>query len=309
MPASSSSPWTRLTACCPARASSPCLRGVRADRVANHVGPRRNAGQTDVDAERGGDDVAGLRVAVAGDQVAVAVGEVGQIRAEHSVDLVLDAAQLALAGGVLDLAAQPRPGLVGRDHGSHAGHQGQQFGAQQVEVAAGLGLVAQDPRQFEEHDRRGVGVDLDRPSAPTGLRVDVEAEPFGDPRGPGAVRELGLTRVGRVGGRVIVTEVPAELLFGRTRPGGIGDHDRGVDRGEAVALNVRGQGGFDLVVGVHRAHLEQPCVVVDDRDAGGLFVAPREVDTDVVHPVTFASDRPAIPPAPRARVDPHQRGT
>jgi hypothetical protein len=35
------------------------------------------------------------------------VGEVGEVGAEHGVDLVLDAAQLAFAGGVLDLAAQP----------------------------------------------------------------------------------------------------------------------------------------------------------------------------------------------------------
>ena len=171
--------------------------------------------------------------------------------------------------------------------GGHEGHQGQQLGAQQVEVAAGLGLVAQDLRQPEEHDRRRVWVDLDRPSTPTGLRVDVEAEPFGDPRGPGAVRELRLTGVGRVGGCVIATEVPAELLFGRARPGGIRDHDRGVDRGEAVARDVRRQRGFDLVVGAHRAHVEQACVVVDDREARGLLVAPGEVDTDVVHAVTL----------------------
>ena len=130
-------------------------------------------------------------------------------------------------------------------------------------------------------------VDLDRPSTPSGLRVDVEAEPFGDPRGPGTVREFRLARVGRVGGCVIATEVPAELLFGRPRPGGIRDHDRGVDRGEAVARGVRRQRGFDLVVGVHRAHVEQACVVVDDREAGGPLVAPREVNTDVVHAVTL----------------------
>ena len=39
----------------------------------------------------------------------------------------------------------------------------------------------------------------------------------------------------------------------------------------------------DLLVGAHARHVHQPPVLVEHGDAGGLTLAPGEVDTDVEH--------------------------
>jgi hypothetical protein len=162
-------------------------------------------------------------------------------------------------------------------------HQGQQLGAEQVDVAATLLLVAQDPVQPEQHHRRRVRVDLDRASLAAGAGVHVQSEGRAQPGAAGAVAELRLAGVGRVRAGVVAAEVLAQRLLGGPRPGGVGDDERRVDRDQARPFDVRRQRGHDLLVGAHGAHVQQPGARVEDRETGGLPAAPGKVDPHEVH--------------------------
>ena len=71
-------------------------------------------------------------------------------------------------------------------------------------------------------------------------------------------------------------------------PVGVGDDERGVDRDEAAALDVRRQRGHDLVVGADGVHDQhEPTVVVEDGEPGRVAISPREVDPDEVHGLTL----------------------
>ena len=78
-------------------------------------------------------------------------------------------------------------------------------------------------------------------------------------------------------------EVPAQRLLGRSGAGRVPHDERGVDPDQAAPLDVRREGGRDLVVGAHRADQDQPGVLVEHREPAGLLLPPGEVDPDVVH--------------------------
>ena len=236
--------------------------------------------------QRGGDDVAGRQVAVDRRPLRLVVGEAADVGAEHGVDLVLDHPQLALADGVLHLGPQTGPHRVGR--GLHdrldVAHEREQLRAQQLEVAALLVLVLQGARQSEEHDGRRVRVDLDRPALAPRPRVEVEAQQRRHPSRPGlSVGELRAAGVGGVRGRLEAPEVGGERLLGGPGPGGVGDDQRCVEGDQAGPVGVRRQRGEDLLVGAHRRDVDQPPVLVEDREAGRTPLPPGEVDPDVVH--------------------------
>ena len=261
------------------------LGGVRRHRVGGRpLRPRDTRRRGLPVGKRGRHDVAGLEVAVGGGELRVPVGVQGDVRRDHRIDLVLGHAQLALPGRGLDLGAQQAPRLVGGDDALEVAHQRQQLAAQLGEVAAGLVLVLQGAAQAEEHHDRRVRVDLDRPALATRPGVHVEAQSLGDAGAAGvAVGELRLVRVGRVGAGLERPEVLAQRLLGRPGAGRVPHDQRGVDADQAAALDVRRQRGRDLVVGAHRAQVDEPGVRVEHRHPGGLLLPPREVDPDVVH--------------------------
>ena len=279
-----------------------CLRGLLAGFsgvVLFGAGCSRGGGEPGGQGRR--DDVPGLQVAVRRGGAGTPGHEHGDVGADDGVDLVLRDTQLALAGGGLDLPAQGVPagtvvirliaGLfagqvewrVGVRQPLQEAHQGEQLGAEEVEVAAGLVLVLQGPAQPEERDRRWMGVDLDGAPGTPRARVHVQAEGLGQ-GGParGAV-ELRLAGVGRVRAGVEAGEVLVERGLGGPVAGRVAHDERGVDGDQAVTLGVRRQRRQDLLVGADRRQVDQPARVVEHGDAGGALGPPGEVDSDVEH--------------------------
>ena len=113
----------------------------------------------------------------------------------------------------LDRGPQRGPRIVRLDDGLHQSHQPQQLAAEQVEVSTGLGLVLQRLVEAEQGDRRCVRVDLE-----PGL-VDHQPEPLADAGTAGALGELRLAGVGRMGAGLEAAEVAAERLLGRAGAG------------------------------------------------------------------------------------------
>ena len=268
------------------------LLGVGPDRLADRVLARRHDGLT----QRRGDDDAGLVVAVGGDPVGVLVGvprDVGADAPRRPGPRPRGARSCGSATD--DVGAQRRPGLVGRDDALDEPDQPEQLGAQQVEVAARLGLVLQRLVEAEQRHGRGVRVDLEAG------RVDLEAEPLADPGAAGAVRELGLAGVGRVGARprtcgsrgsapappvgtrsALVTTSGASIPATQSGP-------RYGARAASISSSVRTV-----------RDVEQPGVGVQHREPGGLLVPPGEVDAQVGRQASGTTYCPDAP-SPRGR--------
>ena len=279
--------------------------GVLLHRGAHRVrgGPALTRGRRVVGREGRRDDVAVLEVAVRRHVVRLAGGEEGDVGTDDRVDLVLDDAQLALAGRGLDVGDERPPGRVVEQHRGRSGgepfdqaHQDEQLATEPFEGAARLVLVLEGPTEAEQRDRRGVRIDLDRAAPAARARVHVQAEPSGEPR-PARTDQLGLAGVGRMGAGVEAGEVLVERGFGRPVAGGVADHQRGVDRDQALALDVRAEGRGDLVVRAHRRDVDQVSAVVEHGEAGGLTGAPGQVDAHEVHGPTLPYRRTSATPS------------
>ena len=235
------------------------------------------------------DDVAGLPVAVDGDVVRPARGVHRDIGAQHGVDRILDAAQFALSLRAVGHGAQLCPVLAVRGAQRGVGlresldvfHQPQQFRPHLRDAAARFVLVLQRSPEPEQGDRRRMRVHLDRPPVRRRLRIDVQVERAGDPRSPGNLGELGPSRVGRVRAGLESSEVGVELPFGGALTGRVGDDQGSVDGYQTGLVGVRRQRGSDAGVIGRGPGVDQPPRVVDGSHAGGLALAPGQVQSDV----------------------------
>ncbi len=275
--------------------------GTGVARPAGLATPRRGG---DVRRQGGRDDVAGVQVPVDRGRLRTPVGEQGDVGADHRVHLVLDPAQVDLAGGRLDRGPQRPPGAplavhlqrrVGAGKPFDQAQQHDQLTAQLLQVAAGLVLVLEGPPQPEEHHHRRVRVDLDRTPGPPRARVHVQAQPPDQPRAAGAIAELRLAGVAGVRAGVEAGEVLVEQRLGRPVAGGVAHDQRRVEGDQARPVDVRRQVVHDLVVGAHRGHVHQPAAVVEDRDAGRPSFAPRQVDSHEVHARSLSPLRWPVP--------------
>jgi hypothetical protein len=163
----------------------------------------------------------------------------------------------------------------------------QQLRPQLPERTAGFGLVPQRAAEPEEGHGRGVRVDLDRPTAGPGRRVDVEPEPGRQPRSPRGLAELLLAGVGRMSARTEARKVTVQLGLGGPVPGRVGHHERCVDRHEAATRDVGPESSLDGVVRHRGREMDEAPPAVEGGEPGGVLLPPGEVHPDVVHEDTL----------------------
>ncbi len=138
-----------------------------------------------------------------------------------------------------------------------------------------------------EHDARRVRIDLDRATVGRRRRIHVEAQSRRDTRAAGML-ELGSLGERRARPGVEPLEVPIEIPFARPVARRVLHDQRRIDGNQAVAADVRLDGRGDIVVVLRHTDVKEPPTGVDGGHACLVLLAPREVESDEVHPSTVS---------------------
>jgi hypothetical protein len=92
----------------------------------------------------------------------------------------------------------------------------------------------------------------------------------------------------RAGAGVEPLKVPVQLALARAVPRRVLHDQRRVDGHQAVAADIRLDGRRDVVVVLRHPDVKNPPTGVDDSHTRLVLLAPREVESDEVHPSTVS---------------------